>query len=143
MFKPYVDHLVPTESMESCNGLLWHLNDESNVTEGSAPVATDDRNVTIYFGKTYSVTSVHFVTSKQDDMPHEYKSQELLFHELFQIDCNQCQRFCHNRLESRVFATIPLLDHNLNNIPTNNIQIDNNVNSNQHESRSILSHETG
>ncbi|CAH8633717.1 unnamed protein product [Schistosoma margrebowiei] len=72
LFKPYVDHLVPTESMESCNGLLWHLNDESNVTEGSAPVATDDRNVTIYFGKTYSVTSVHFVTSKQDDMPHEY-----------------------------------------------------------------------
>ncbi|CAH8636445.1 unnamed protein product [Schistosoma bovis] len=72
LFKPYVDHLVPVESMESCSGLLWHLNDESNVTESSALVATDDRNVTIYFGKTYSVTSVHFVTSKQDDLPHEY-----------------------------------------------------------------------
>ncbi|CAH8652042.1 unnamed protein product [Schistosoma rodhaini] len=72
LFKPYVDHLVPAESMESCNGLLWNLNDESSVTESSTLAATDDRNVTIYFGKTYSVTSVHFVTSKRDDMPQEY-----------------------------------------------------------------------
>lgn len=79
MFKPYVDHLVPVESMESCSGLLWHLNDESNVTESSALVATDDRNVTIYFGKTYSVTSVHFVTSKQDDLPHEYSKWNVFY----------------------------------------------------------------
>ncbi|CAH8593469.1 unnamed protein product [Schistosoma turkestanicum] len=72
LFKPYIDHRVPADSMESCDGLLWHLNDESTVTESSVLASTEDRNVTIFFGKTYSVTSVNFVTSKQDDMPHEY-----------------------------------------------------------------------
>ncbi|KAK4475585.1 hypothetical protein MN116_000862 [Schistosoma mekongi] len=72
LFRPYVDHLVTAESMESCEGLLWHLNDESPITESSILTAKEDRNVTIYFGKTYSVTSVTFMTSNRDDMPQEY-----------------------------------------------------------------------
>ncbi|TNN06076.1 Surface protein [Schistosoma japonicum] len=72
LFRPYVDHLVSAESMESCDGLLWHLNDESPITESSILTAKEDRNVTIYFGKTYSVTSVTFMTSNQDDVPQEY-----------------------------------------------------------------------
>nr|CAH8873750.1 unnamed protein product [Trichobilharzia regenti] len=72
LLKPYVDHLVPSGAMESCQGLLWHLNDESTVDESSTLRATEDRNVTIYFGKTYSVTSVSLMTSKQEETPTEY-----------------------------------------------------------------------
>ncbi|CAH8640673.1 unnamed protein product [Heterobilharzia americana] len=72
LLKPYVDHSVPPGSVESCDGSLWHLNDESVVDASSTLKATDDRNVTIYFGKTYSVTSVVLVTSKQEGMPDQY-----------------------------------------------------------------------
>ncbi|KAF7262035.1 hypothetical protein EG68_00746 [Paragonimus skrjabini miyazakii] len=77
LLKPY--SVESSGERESCEKPVWKLIDTSTADANMEPVSQTSQNVTIYFGRTYAVTKVALIVSKQNEGVFETESPVLYF----------------------------------------------------------------